>query len=73
MEPLTPLATVHDALNNAVHAPKAKPGQPTSFRMEDELKDQTMDLCERHGTNLSEFIRQCCIALVRDYQVPPRG
>lgn len=68
-----PLTSVHEALNNAVHASKPLPGKPTSFRLEDEVKLEAMAICVRHGTSLSEYLRQCCIALVNDYRDPSRG
>jgi hypothetical protein len=73
MEEPRPLTSVHEALTNAVHASRPLPGKPTSFRLEDDVKGQAMSICERHGTNLSEYLRQCCVALVSDYTDPQRG
>ena len=73
MESQLPLLSVHDALNNAVMASKPLPGKPTSFRLEDDVKNAAMAICDRHGTNLSEYLRQCCIALISDYSTPQSG
>ena len=65
-----PLASVHDALQNASLASrptKGSSGSPTSFRLEDDLKARVMEICARHGTTLSEYLRQACISLDADY------
>lgn len=68
-----PLTSVHEALNNAVFADAPKKIKMLSFRLEDELADEIFDICERHGTTLSEFLRQCCMGLANDYRDPSRG
>jgi hypothetical protein len=70
-----PLTSVHEALNNAAFASVSRPGQgePISFRISTPLKNAATELCDRHGTNLSEFLRQCVIGLVSDYTDPDRG
>lgn len=73
MEEQKPLTSVHEALHKAALASKPLPGKPVSFRLEDELKNVAMEICERHGTTLSEFLRQCAIGLVHDYSDPSRG
>lgn len=64
-----PLTSVHDALNRAVFEDRHQ-GEPTSFRVDSEIKARAHHLCEAHGTRLSSFLRQCVIGLVRDYETP---
>lgn len=61
------LSTVHQALNDSIHE-DSKPGSPTSFRLEDDVKHAVNDICKRHGTKLSAFLRQCCLAIKKDYE-----
>ena len=67
------LTSVHEALNNAVFAGKHGPGDVVAVRIKGDLKFEAMSLCERHGTTLSEFLRQCVIGLVSDYSDSSRG
>lgn len=68
------LTSVHEALNNAAQSSKHNPpGKPVSFRLEDQFKNEAMAICDRHGTNLSQFLRHCCLGLIQDYSDPSRG
>lgn len=68
-----PLTSVHEALQNAVFAQKHPSGEVIALRIQPDLKKEAMNLCERHGTTLSEFLRQCVIGLLSDYSDPTRG
>lgn len=69
------LTTVHQALSEAalIEHSGASEFAPTTIRIEPDLKGATMAICERHGTNLSEFLRSCCRGLLRDYIDPSVG
>jgi hypothetical protein len=67
-----PLSSVHEALHNASMA-DAAPGDPVSFRLDPDVKEQVSAICYHHGTTLSEFVRQCCLSLVSDYMDSSRG
>ena len=73
MDEQKPLTSVHEALSRASQASKPLPGKPVSFRLEDDIKNEAMAICDRHGTTLSEFLRQCALGLVGDYSDPSRG
>jgi hypothetical protein len=67
------LTSVHNALAEAaLESKNAKPMVTATFRLPHELKDQAEQICGRHGTDLSSFLRQCCVGLVRDYY-PNKG
>lgn len=68
-----PLTSVHEALNHAVFVSKTSSGPVTSFRVDEALKEAASAICERNGTNLSDFLRQCMVGLVNDYSDPSRG
>ncbi len=66
------LANVHQALNQAAFVTGAKPpGIPTSFRLEEGVRQFVTDVCLRHGTSLSEYLRQSCMLLAKDYGYKP--
>lgn len=62
------LSSVHDCLQRAALNTQAIafPSMVT-IRMDEDLKQQVMDLCERNGTTISEYIRQACRDLINDY------
>ena len=69
--------TVEDIMQKSIFE-ENRPGVPTSFRLEDDVKTEAMVICRRHGTNLSLVLRQFCLALVSDYAeknplTPPSG
>lgn len=67
------LTSVHEALSNATFAEHTVREQVIAFRVEPNLKEVVAAICTRHGTTLSEFLRQCCIGLAEDYRDPARG
>jgi hypothetical protein len=75
MEEQKPLTSVHEALNNATWASMSRPGEgePISFRLSPDLKRAASGICQKHNTTVSEFLRQCVIGLVSDYNDPSRG
>lgn len=67
------LTTVHDAINAAAtSASSSERMVPVSVRIPEETKAACQEICERNGTTLSEFLRQCCAGLERDYRGLPR-
>lgn len=72
MEQQKPLTTVHEALALSAMS-EDSPGDPTSIRLETDLKREAAAICVRNGSNLSKFLRQCCLQLVSDYVDPSRG
>lgn len=64
------LTDVHQALSTAAteSLAESQPLYPFSFRISKETAEKVQELCARHGTTLSEFVRQCCEGLVKDYQ-----
>lgn len=65
------LTNVHEALQEAAtDVSKPKPMITGTFRIEQDSKALAEQICERHGTTLSAFLRKCCHGLVRDYQAP---
>lgn len=60
---------VHNILQEAVLTTRnenAKTG--FTFRIDGQILTDAHDICERHGTALSTFLRECCRALVNDYK-----
>lgn len=64
------LTNVHQALQAASLATKEEnaPSKNFSTRLPIEAKEVAQEICERHGTTLGEFLRQCVLGLVRDYR-----
>jgi hypothetical protein len=68
------LYDVHKALSQAsvVSAPEqALDMITTSARVDRQLKAEVDEICRRNGTTFSEWVRQCCIGLVKDYRFTP--
>lgn len=68
MEKLFPLVTVHDAMRSAQEkrAESAAMIQYT-FRIPEPLRERAKFICDQHGVDLAEFLRECCLGLVKDY------
>ncbi len=65
------LTSVHEALNNASLASKeAKPMKNFSVRLHEDDKAKAQAVCERHGTDLGTYLRECVTGLLRDYGLP---
>lgn len=62
------VTNVHEAMAKAASQPTPEVLENYSFRIKKSLAKQTNELCKRHGTTMSEFIRQCCEGLVDDYK-----
>ncbi len=59
---------VHEALKEAQFKRlNDAPFITTSFKIEEPTKLIVDEICRRHGITTSEFVRECCYALVRDY------
>lgn len=43
-----------------------------TFKVQPEVKVLTQKLCKQNGTDMSAFLRQCCLNLCKDY-VDPAG
>lgn len=63
------VSNVHEALSEAAaESAENKPMIPISTKLPEELAVKVKDICGRHGTNTSTFLRKCCESLVKDYQ-----
>lgn len=67
------LTNIHECLADAASEPhvkslEEKPLKAFSFRIREESFAAASEICDRHGTTISEFLRQCCEAIVRDYK-----
>lgn len=62
------LTSVHEALNAASQETKKPPMIVSSFKIDEETKNLAQQICRQNGTDLSAFLRHCCIALVNDYR-----
>lgn len=66
--PPIPHTTVQEALNEASQASKATESMKNfSVRLPGALKESCQVICERHGTDLGSYLRECARGLVRDY------
>lgn len=64
-----PSTNVHEALQEASLESKNKvPMISFSTRIDPNTKAQAQQICERHGTDLSTYLRKCAEALVNDYK-----
>ena len=65
----TGLSSVHDALINAVQVSekKSQPLNAHTFKCDEDRLIHADQICARHGTSLSEFLRQCVSSLTSDY------
>lgn len=63
------LTNVHDAMIRAVDAskPKEEAMTPYPFKAHRSRLNQGKAICERNGTTLPEFFRQCLDGLIHDY------
>lgn len=65
-----PGTDVHECLQSAAASqPSKKAMLNFSTRMPEETRDAAKFICERNGTDLSSYLRECTYALVRDYGV----
>lgn len=62
------LTSVHEALQNAVFETSTKVEMVNcTFKLPPHVKDLAEQICERNGTNMSVFLRECVKGLVKDY------
>lgn len=70
---LLPVTNVHDALTRAIDVRKTKVNMVNqTFKVHPLAKELAAEICEKHGIDPSEFLRECLNALVRDYVGPDR-
>jgi len=64
------LANVHLALSSAAQETQRQDPEIVvfSFKLQEDIKEDVTSICKQHGTTVAEFMRQCCISLVRDYK-----
>lgn len=64
------VSTVHDALAESRF--KARPGAKLNLtiRTDPKIKELAHKICATQGTNISDYLRCCLDALVRDYTGP---
>lgn len=64
------LTNVHQALQNASLASReAQPMKNFSVRLPESEKLIAQEICQRHGTDLGVYLRECVSALLRDYGI----
>lgn len=61
------LSTVHHALTRAQEKSKNQNLVTASYKVSQNKKELAEIICEKHGTTLSEFVRQAIECLVKDY------
>lgn len=65
------LTNVHQALNAASLASANEQTMKNfSVRLPPNVKEKAQAICERHGTDLSTFLRECCVGLLKDFGHP---
>jgi len=64
------LINVHECLQEAILVSKSEKTAmvPLTIKISEEVKDSVTEICDRHGTTVSEFLRKCCEGLVSDYR-----
>lgn len=62
------LRTVHDAVIAATDNPEEPAFVTATVKLPSDTKALAMEILEKQGTTLSAFMRECCVALVKDYQ-----
>jgi len=70
MEQEMKLTNVHEALAKAGSEPQSEAMKTHGFRAPNQLVIEAGEICERHGTTVGAFIRECLRGLVDDYQQP---
>jgi hypothetical protein len=61
------LSTVHHALTRAQEKTQKQNLVTASYKVSENTKEIAEIICEKHGTTLSEFVRQSIECLVKDY------
>lgn len=62
------LTNVHDALNKAVDSERDRVAfVNANFKLHPIKKEVAEQICNKHGTTLSAFLRECVDGLVKDY------
>ena len=64
-----PLATVHDAMVDAVQSPNEDEGPMMnfSFRIHSSVREKADAVCRSNGTTFAKWLRSCCEVLIKDY------
>jgi hypothetical protein len=66
-----PLTNVHDALHRAVLSERNRVNLvPATFKIDPLKKEISEQICQKNGTTLSSFLRECCEGLILDYAGP---
>lgn len=65
------LPNVHECLADAAKEDKnLKPMVTGTFKVPREVKKLTQQLCKQNGSDMSAFLRQCCVNLCKGYVDP---
>ncbi len=68
MEDVNKVTSVHDAMQNAqLESSQRNDMVNCTFKVPPHIKGLAEQICERHGTTISVFLRECCRGLVKDY------
>lgn len=63
------LTNVHEALaRSATQGPIKESMQNRTFREHDAVIEEVRIICDRHGTTMGAFIRECLRGLIKDYK-----
>lgn len=70
---MSELFTVHNAMINAQDEKKnIVVDDKINFAIDSETKRLADHICTRHDVTLSQFLRQVCKGLVKEYAIPER-
>lgn len=66
------LFNVHQAISDAQFEKQNGSGEmmPISFRITLPVKKAVVEICDRNGITISDFLRHCCEGLVNDFGGP---
>lgn len=68
MDDINKVTSVHEALQNAqLESSQRADMINCTFKLPPHVKALAEQICEKHGTNISVFLRECCKGLVKDY------
>lgn len=66
-----PLPNVHECLADAAKEHRDLPAMVGgTFKVPKEVKKLTQQICKQNGTDMSAFLRQCCVNLCKGYVDP---
>jgi hypothetical protein len=64
------LKNLHEVLTESAQEPReinSDPMKPYTFRSPEEMRKVAEQICERNGSSLPAFFRQCMRQMIKDY------